>query len=147
MTIPVWVLLAFAVWTIVSMLGTVGVYRWSRIFTGRAAIQTLRHDALDGHPDWYRRAMRAHGNCVETLPVYGAIVVAIVASGLESATLDALAIVLIAARVVQTLMHVSLTETAATVSVRSLMFAIQVFVMLAMSAMIVLAFARLGAST
>jgi len=29
MTIPVWALLGFAAWTVVLLLGTVGVYRWA----------------------------------------------------------------------------------------------------------------------
>ena len=76
MTIPVWVLLLFAGWTLATLLATVGVYRWSRILTGRAALSEFRADEQHGS-DWYRRAMRAHANCVENLPVYAAIVVAI----------------------------------------------------------------------
>ncbi|HKJ89202.1 MAG TPA: MAPEG family protein, partial [Gammaproteobacteria bacterium] len=83
MSIPVWVLLAFAGWTLLILLATVGIYRWSRILTGRATVREWRADQEQGS-DWYRRAMRAHMNCVENLPVYGAIVVAILATGLES---------------------------------------------------------------
>lgn len=36
MTIPVWVLLAFAVWTLLVLISTSAVYRWSRLLTGRA---------------------------------------------------------------------------------------------------------------
>ncbi len=38
MPIPVWVLLGFAAWTLFILFTTVGVYRWSRILTGRTAI-------------------------------------------------------------------------------------------------------------
>jgi hypothetical protein len=38
MTIPVWVLLGFAAWTLLTLVTTVGVYRWARILTSRAAI-------------------------------------------------------------------------------------------------------------
>ncbi len=34
MTIPVLVLPGFAGWTVVTLLGTVGIYRWSRIRFG-----------------------------------------------------------------------------------------------------------------
>jgi hypothetical protein len=34
MTIPVWMLLGFAAWTLLLLSTTVGVYRWSRILTG-----------------------------------------------------------------------------------------------------------------
>jgi hypothetical protein len=30
-TVPLWALLGFATWTVLLLLGTVGVYRWSRI--------------------------------------------------------------------------------------------------------------------
>jgi hypothetical protein len=37
MSIPVWVLLGFAAWTLVPLFG-VGIHRWHRILTGRASI-------------------------------------------------------------------------------------------------------------
>jgi uncharacterized MAPEG superfamily protein len=89
MTIPVWVLLGFAVWTLLVLMLTVGVYRWALILTGRMPIREWRADGQQG-PEWYRRAMRAHANCVENLPVYGAIVVVIVAAGLHDPWLDRL---------------------------------------------------------
>lgn len=70
MSIPVWVLLAFAVWTMLVLMLTVGIYRWGLIFTGRAEVKEFRADRVEGS-DWYRRSMRAHLNCVENLPVYG----------------------------------------------------------------------------
>lgn len=45
MTIPVAVLLGFAGWTLAMLLLTIGWYRWSRIFTGRAAINEFEADA------------------------------------------------------------------------------------------------------
>ena len=75
MTVPVWMLLGFATWTVLLLLTTVGVYRWSRILTGRAPIREFRADRVEGE-EWYKRAMRAHANCVENLPVFGAIVFA-----------------------------------------------------------------------
>jgi hypothetical protein len=38
MTIPVWVLLGFAAWTLLTLFTTIGVYRWTRILTGRTSI-------------------------------------------------------------------------------------------------------------
>ncbi|MDH3202080.1 MAG: hypothetical protein OEM15_14410 [Myxococcales bacterium] len=35
MSIPVWVLLAFAVWSMLVLILTVGIYRWGLIFAGR----------------------------------------------------------------------------------------------------------------
>jgi uncharacterized MAPEG superfamily protein len=128
MTIPVWVLLGFAGWTLVVLLGTVGVYRWSRIVTGRSAIYDFRA-GVPHEKDWYRRAMRAHANCVENLPVYGAIVLALVVSNLDSITLDVLALVLMASRVVQTITHISFEEKTTAVSVRFTFFIFQLICM------------------
>ena len=136
MTIPVWALLGFAVWTLVTLITTVGVYRWTRILSGRAPISSFRSDKIEGK-DWYRRAMRAHANCVENLAVYAAIVIVIVASGTTGRLLDTLAIMLLVARVCQTLVHVSLAETDTTVSVRFSFFFIQFVCMIWMSVLVV----------
>jgi len=135
MTTPVWVLLGFAGWTLATLLFSVGTYRWSRILTGSVEIKAFRADHVEG-PDFYRRAMRAHMNCVENLPVYGAIVVAIVASGARSATLDRLSITLLTARVVQTLVHLSVAQTNLVASIRFAFFAIQLVCMVWMGVVV-----------
>jgi hypothetical protein len=42
MNVPVFVLLGFAMWTLLTLFGSIGVYRWSRILTGRASISEWR---------------------------------------------------------------------------------------------------------
>ena len=125
MTVPLWALLGFAAWTVLLLLGTVGVYRWSRILTGRVPIRDFRADRIEGD-DWYRRAMRAHANCVENLPVFGAIVLAFYASGIDSTVASAVSIVILAARIAQSLVHVSFEQTNAVVSVRFGFFFLQI---------------------
>ncbi|NIO07412.1 MAG: MAPEG family protein [Deltaproteobacteria bacterium] len=137
MTIPVWVLLGFAGWTVVHLLTTIGVYRWSRILTGRTEIRQFRADYVEGE-DWYRRAVRAHANCIENLPVYGAVVVGVVVTGATGPLLDALAIVLMIARVCQTMVHVAFKETNAMVWIRFGFFSVQLACMFWMGAMVVL---------
>lgn len=136
MTIPVWMLLGFAVWTLVLLLATVGVYRWSRILTGRVPIREFRADRVEGE-DWYKRAMRAHANCVENLPVFGAIVLGLHVGRVGGPMVDALAIAVLAARVLQSLVHVGFVQTNAIVSVRFAFFATQLFAFLALATMIV----------
>ena len=51
--------------------------RWSRILTGRSGVGGFPADQVEGE-EWYKRAMRAHANCIENLPVFGAIVLALV---------------------------------------------------------------------
>ncbi|MGB5265177.1 MAG: MAPEG family protein, partial [Polyangiales bacterium] len=87
MSIPVWVLLAFAVWSMLVLIFTIGTYRWGLIFAGRVQVREFRADQIEGS-DRYRRAMRAHLNCLENLPIYGAIVLVIVVSGARSPVLD-----------------------------------------------------------
>lgn len=124
-TIPLWALLGFAAWTVLLLLGTVGVYRWSRILTGRVAIREWRADRVEGD-DWYKRAMRAHANCVENLPVFGAIVLALYASHVESPVADGVSVAILAARVAQSLVHVSFEQTNAMASLRFAFFSVQV---------------------
>jgi uncharacterized MAPEG superfamily protein len=138
MNVPVLVLLGFAAWTLLILFGSIGVYRWSRILTGRASIAEWRADLPQGG-DWYKRAMRAHMNCVENLPLYTAIVVALIATGVKSATIDMLAIAILAARVGQTLVHVGLPPTNAAASLRFALFFIQAACMIAIGALITLA--------
>lgn len=136
MTVPVAVLLGFGLWTLLALFGSVGIYRWSRILTGRQEIATFRADAPEGE-DWYRRAMRAHANCVENLPVYGAIVVALVATGVTSPALDVLAVAVLVGRVLQTSVHIALPQTNAVVSVRFAFFLVQALAMLGMAGVLV----------
>lgn len=135
MTIPIGVLLAFAVWTILLLFGSVGVYRWSRILTGRSDVKHWRADETQGN-ERYRRAMRAHMNCVENLPVYTALVVALVATGMDRPVIDALALILIAARIIQSVVHIALEQTNLIAAIRFAMFFIQCISMLAMAAAI-----------
>ena len=91
MNVPAFVLLSFAGWTVLTLFGSIGVYRWNRILTGRASISEWRADAPQGS-ERYQRAKRAHMICVENLPIFGALVVALMATGLQSPSVDALSI-------------------------------------------------------
>lgn len=117
MATPIWMLLAFAAWTILLLACTIGVYRWGLIFAGRAPINGFPADRPEG-ADWYKRAMRAHANCVENLPVFGAIVFALHASGTEGKLEDFASIAIVAARLMQSLVHVCLPQTSHVVAVR-----------------------------
>src|SRR6478672_6531827 len=124
MTIPQWALLAFAVWTVLVLFSTIGVYRWSKILTGQASISEWQADVPQGS-DWYRRAMRAHMNCVENLAVFGAIVFCATAAGTDGRLFNMFAVAVIAARVGQTLVHLALAPSNAAASIRFAFFFIQ----------------------
>lgn len=132
MTTPLWALLGFAVWTLVVLMAAVGVRRWTLILTGRAQLTDFPADAPHGSTA-YRRAVRAHLNCVENLPVFAAIVLIAAVTHVTTPTMDALAIAFVAARVSQTLVHVSVNETNATVLVRFGFFLIQIVAMFLMA--------------
>jgi uncharacterized MAPEG superfamily protein len=142
MSVPVLVLLGFAAWTLLTLCVSIGVYRWSRILTGQASMAEWRTDlpqdsdlyqrAMRAQSSgWYQRATRAHMNCVENLPVYAAIVVALMAMGLQSSIIDRLAVIMLAARVVQTLVHIILPPTNAATSLRFAFYFAQVVCMIA----------------
>jgi uncharacterized MAPEG superfamily protein len=124
MTIPAWTLLGFTAWTLLLLMATVGVYRWWEILFRRTPIASFRSDRLEGE-DWYRRGVRAHANCVENLPVFGAIVMVISATGVTGPAVNYLCISVLIARVCQSLVHVSHVQTDAFVAVRFSFFCVQ----------------------
>lgn len=138
MTIPQWTLLGFATWTLLLLMATVGVYRWVRILFARAGIASFRSDQLEGE-DWYRRGTRAHANCIENLPVFGAIVFVITAIGLKGPMVDFLCVAILAARVVQSTVHVSHAQTDAFVAVRFSFYSVQLVSFLVLIVMVVFA--------
>ena len=73
--------------------------------------------------------IRAHANCLENLPVYGAVVVAVVATGADSPQLDMAAVIFLAARMIQTVIHVVFTPTNAIASARFAFFFAQIVCM------------------
>jgi uncharacterized MAPEG superfamily protein len=136
MSIPVWMLLGFAAWTALVLLSTIGVYRLSRVLGGRAGMADFPADNVEGD-DWYRRSMRAHANCVENLPVFAAIVLALCASGVGGPLVNALSIAILSARVLQSSVHICLVQTNKVVTVRFTFFLIQLLSFLALIAIVV----------
>ena len=124
MTIPQWTLLGFSAWTLALLMATVGVYRWFNILLSKARIASFRSDQLEGE-DWYRRGTRAHANCIENLPVFGAIVYVITAIGLQGLMVDALCIAILVARVCQSTVHVSQVQTDKVVAIRFSFYSVQ----------------------
>ena len=135
MTIPMWMLLGFATWTLLLLMATVGVYRWVRILFSNVPIASFRSDQLEGE-DWYRRGTRAHANCVENLPVFGAIVFVISALGVDGPAVNYLSILVLIARVCQSLVHVSHEQTDAFVAVRFSFFSVQLVSFFALIVMV-----------
>ncbi|WP_085715242.1 MAPEG family protein [Pseudomonas sp. B28(2017)] len=131
MTIPMWMLLGFATWTLLLLIATVGVYRWVAILFSSAPIASFRSDQLEG-ADWYQRGTRAHANCVENLPVFAVIVFVISALDINGPAVNYLSTLVLIARVCQSLVHVSHVQTNAFVAVRFTFFCIQLVCFLAL---------------
>ncbi|MCB1956095.1 MAG: MAPEG family protein [Rhodocyclaceae bacterium] len=117
--------LLFALWTLLLLVMTVGVYRWGSIFAGKAQLTDFRADDVRGC-DFYKRAMRAHANCVENLPIFIAVVFAAYVADTMSGSVSTLSVVAVAARVLQSLVHVALVQTNRVILVRFCLFMAQV---------------------
>jgi uncharacterized membrane protein YecN with MAPEG domain len=131
MTIPLFTLLGFALWTLLLLMFTVGVYRWQLILSGKAEIHAFAPEAPTG-ADWYRRATRAHVNCIENLPVFASIVVVLSLVHVEGQMVDVLCCIVLGARLCQTTVHVGFVQTARAVSFRFSFFTLQLLSMLAL---------------
>jgi uncharacterized MAPEG superfamily protein len=136
MTILHATLLGFALWTLAILMFTIGVHRWASILTGKAAINDFPAEARAG-PDWYKRATRAHLNCIENLPVFATIVVVASEAGVRGPLLDAMGVIILCARVGQSTTHIAFPESARTVSIRFTFFSVQLVAMLAMVVVVV----------
>ena len=91
----------------------------------RVPVRSFRADQIEG-ADWYKRAMRAHANCVENLPVFGAIVFGLYVGNVGSALVNALAVTVLVARIMQSLVHVCFVQTDIVTSVRFGFFFVQI---------------------
>ena len=134
--LPELMLLGFAAWTLMLLMTTVGSYRLSRIFRGRAGMGDFPADRVEGQA-WYVRAMRAHANCIENLPVFAVLVYALRACGIVSPAVDPLCAIILAARIPQSLVHVCFVQTDRVVSVRFAFYFVQLLSFCVLIALIV----------
>lgn len=114
-------LTGFIAWTLV-LLVLMELLRTRLVILGKYAPNEFRPDNanLSG---FMQRLARAHANCVESLPVFGGLlVVALVTT--QTGITDKLAYVLLATRILQSSVHLA-SLSAAAVTVRFCLFAIQ----------------------
>lgn len=135
MTIPIATLLGFAAWTLLLLLGTVGIWRWARILTGRMKLTEFPADQPHGSTG-YRRAIRAHANCIENLPVFASIVLVLEVTATGSLLVDQLCVVILAARLAQSLVHITFSETSLFIGIRFSFFLVQILAMLTLIGLI-----------
>ncbi len=135
MSLSLWMVLCFTGWTLLVLIVGVGVRRWTAILRREAQLTSFPGDEPHGSAA-YRRAMRAHANCLENLPLFAAIVLVGAVRGLTPPGMDALAVTTVGARVGQTAVHVLLPERNATIAARFLFFFLQVVAMSAMGVLL-----------
>lgn len=123
MTVPLWCLLGFAAWSLLLVSFGIGAWRVAQVLVGGAKPNAFPADVPHG-PDWYRRLIRAHANCVENLPVFGAVVLVGHVTGLTDGTFATLAQVYLGARVLQSLTHIS-SGRSLVVNIRFTFFLVQ----------------------
>jgi uncharacterized MAPEG superfamily protein len=116
-------LIAYALWAIALVLA-LAVVRTTTVLRGRAKANSFTAGTPHGG-DAYWRLNRAHLNTLENLPIFGAIVLSGWVVGMESAIFNRLAVIVVAARMVQSLIHL-VSGSVAAVSFRFAAFAVQV---------------------
>ena len=103
MTISLTALAAYVAWTLLLLMISVG-YRGSMVLTSKrkADAWTRGRDPQDS--PFFKRAADAYANSLETAPLFAAIILLAHVSGQSSVT-DGLAMLFVAARIVQSVSH------------------------------------------
>jgi uncharacterized MAPEG superfamily protein len=96
-------LLGYALWTLLLLVCIVS-YRGVLVLFAGKAIDSFPADEEPTGPDWSRRLIRAHLNCVENLPV-AAVVILVAANTGHMDQANLLAPWVLVARVTQTSLH------------------------------------------
>ena len=115
------VLTLFIAWALL-LLVVMEILRARLVATGRVASNRFTPDNANISP-FMQRLARAHLNCVESLPIFGGLLVVALLTGRTGAT-DPLAPWLLGARIVQSGIHLASTSNAA-VNARFAAFVVQ----------------------
>lgn len=121
---PIICLVVFAMWTVGLVALVLGPIRITKVLKREAPPSGFPPEVPHGSP-FYRRLMRAHANCVENLPVFGAVVLSATVVGFTPPLLGTLATVYVAARMAQTTTHLISASNMA-INIRFTFFLVQV---------------------
>jgi len=114
--------LGFIGWTLFLLI-VMEVIRAQLVLTGKAKANGF--DPVNSRlSPFMQRLARAHANCIEGLPIFGGLMLLAVVAG-KSAVTDPLAYALLAARIVQSVIHL-ISTSALAVNARFAAFAVQV---------------------
>ncbi len=114
-------LIAFITWALL-LLVLMEVIRSQLVLSGKVVANGFTPDNAGLSP-FMQRLARAHANCVESLPVFGGLLLVAIITG-RTAITDPLAYLFLASRVFQSLVHLASTSPTA-VTVRFTAFAVQ----------------------
>jgi uncharacterized MAPEG superfamily protein len=114
-------LTGFITWTLL-LLVLMEVIRTQLVLRGKVPANGFTPDNAGLSP-FMQRLARAHANCIESLPVFGGLLLVAIATD-RTAVTDPLAYLLLGARLFQSLVHLASTRVAA-VTVRFSAFAMQ----------------------
>ena len=103
------------------------ILRSHLVLTGRARSNEFKPDNSNISP-FMQRLARGHANCVESLPLFGGLLLVALATG-RAAVTDPLAPWLLGARLVQSSIHLASTSVVA-VNARFAAFAVQMAIAL-----------------
>lgn len=121
MTVTLQALLGFIAWTLFLLVLMELIRSWL-VLSGAVPANGFNPENTNLSP-FMQRLARAHANCLEGLPVFGGLMLIAVVAG-RTAVTDPLAWALLAARVVQSLIHLASTSPTA-VTARFTAFAVQ----------------------
>jgi uncharacterized MAPEG superfamily protein len=121
MTPSLLALLGFIAWALLLLVG-MELIRSKLVLTGEVPANGF-DPANSNLSPFMQRLARAHANCLEGLPIFGGLLIVAVVSG-QSQVTDPLAGWLLAARIVQSVIHLASTAPLA-VTARFTAFAVQ----------------------
>jgi uncharacterized MAPEG superfamily protein len=117
-------LVGFITWTL-FLLVLMEVIRVRLVVTDKVGPCDFRPDNANLSP-FMQRLARAHANCIESLPVFGGLLLVALVTN-QAALTDPLALVLLGARLVQSTAHLT-SLSARAINLRFAAFAVQVLI-------------------
>jgi len=126
-------LVFYALWAIALVLMVAGD-RALLVIRGEAKINSFTSGVPHGS-DSYWRINRAHLNTIENLPIFATMVLSGWVVGMETATFNRLAVIVLVARLVQSIIHIASGSVAAVTS-RFIAYGVQILCEIWMAALV-----------
>ncbi len=114
-------LIGYVAWTLLLVITIITMRTWISLVEKRESY-SFSPDGSDVS-EASARLCRAHANCVENLPIFGAIILVAIATG-NSGITDSLALWVLAARIAQSVTHLISTNNLA-ISIRVTFYTVQ----------------------